>query len=317
MLYLRRHYRMLPLDAALQELYADREDRSRKRDRRTLVSLTLDDGYYDNYTHGAPLARELQVPLTIFLCPGYVESGKRFWWLESEQLVHQARVGEVTIDGCTYRLNQPDDRKALARAIDGRLRYAGSVREREDFLAAIREALAAPTGTTPQERSTRPVGWIEVHEMKASGWVSYGAHTMHHPLLASLIGPAELRREVRACRAVLEQRLGDPVRVFAYPFGGLVQIGDKGVGAVREAGYRWAVTTETGINTPRTHPYLLRRVLTDRSEHWLIVAAQAAGVWDLFRPRVWMRTRFAGYLKATAFGQLFIERHISIGDAFK
>src|SRR5215469_1995176 len=85
LLYLRRHYRMLHLQEALEELYAPPEQRRQGRDRRTPLVLTFDDGYYDNYTHAFALARELHAPITIFLIPGYIENGESFWWLQPEQ----------------------------------------------------------------------------------------------------------------------------------------------------------------------------------------------------------------------------------------
>src|SRR6516225_4683856 len=75
LLYLRRHYRILHLEAALEELYMPYKNGKQSSDRRTPVVLTFDDGYRDNYTNGFALARELQVPFTIFLIPGYIESG--------------------------------------------------------------------------------------------------------------------------------------------------------------------------------------------------------------------------------------------------
>src|SRR5712691_3657132 len=93
LLYLRRHYRMMHLEEALEELYTPCE-KKRKQDRRTPFALTFDDGYRDNYTHGFALARELQIPITIFLIPGYIENGHCFWWLECEHLVRLARMDE-------------------------------------------------------------------------------------------------------------------------------------------------------------------------------------------------------------------------------
>src|SRR2546423_454016 len=97
LLYLRRHYRVLHLETALEELYTPRKSEPKRRDRRTLLVLTFDDGYYDSYTHAFALARELQVPFTIFLPPGYIENGSRFWWQEGDHLVSHAQVCETTI----------------------------------------------------------------------------------------------------------------------------------------------------------------------------------------------------------------------------
>src|SRR5881275_2107020 len=87
LLYLRRHYRMLHLEEALEELYTPLQEGTKPRDRRTPLVLTFDDGYRDNYTHAFALARELQVPITVFLILGYVESGDYFWWQEGQRLV--------------------------------------------------------------------------------------------------------------------------------------------------------------------------------------------------------------------------------------
>ncbi len=288
LLYLRRHYRILHLEEALEELYGSSEKRKQGRDRRTPLVLTFDDGYYDSYTHSFALARELQVPMTIFLIPGYIESGDRFWWLEGDRLVHRAKINEAVIEGDTYNLEEPNERKLLAQRIDARLRHARSVAEREAFLTKVREILAAPSSLPLEEEAVRPLTWAEVHKMEESGWISFGAHTMHHPILAYLSCPEEVRREVGECRSVLEQQLGHPVRAFAYPVGKTEHIGEEALQAVRESGYAWAVTTIRAINTLQGDPHRLGRVMGDVDRHWLIAAAEVSGVWHFFSP-LWKR----------------------------
>jgi peptidoglycan/xylan/chitin deacetylase (PgdA/CDA1 family) len=275
---------MLHLEEALEELYTPSKDGKHRGDRRTPLVLTFDDGYHDNYTHAFALACELQIPITLFLIPGYVESGDYFWWQEGKRLAEHTQADKVTIEGRTYQLNQAEERNMLAQAIDNRLRYAGSIAEREAFLAAVREALAVPSSVTVEEEATLPLTWTEIREMERSGWVSFGAHTMHHPILAYLLDPTEVQREVGECRTLLEQQLGHPVRIFAYPVGRPEHIGGAALQAVREAGYDWAVTTIYGINTPQSIPHQLRRVSGDVTRHWLVMAAEVSGLWKFFSP---------------------------------
>ena len=124
----------------------------------------------------------------------------------------------------------------------------------------------------------RPLTWAEVHEMEESGWVSFGAHSMHHPILAYLADPHEVQREVEECRTVLEQHLGHPVRIFAYPIGKPEHIGDEGLKAVKAAGYEWAVTSIEEINTSQCDPYLLRRNPGVVNKHWLVMASELVGL---------------------------------------
>jgi peptidoglycan/xylan/chitin deacetylase (PgdA/CDA1 family) len=278
LLYLRRHYRLLPLETALAELYAPTSRGQAGKHRRMPLVVTFDDGYHDNYSHAFPLARELQVPITIFLIPGYIQSGQRFWWLEGKWLSASTRVSEATIDGQTYHLDHPEERDALASAIYSRLRNATSVASREAFLREVRALLQVDDESLPGEEGERPLTWAEVHEMEQSGWVSFGAHTMHHPVLAALADPQEVQREVSECRAVLEAQLGHPVRTFAYPIGKPEHFGQQGVQAVKAAGYTWAVTTIEDACTPQCDPLLLPRLPGVIEKHWLVMASELVGL---------------------------------------
>src|SRR5215469_12307408 len=114
-LYLRRHYRLVSLEEGLRELYAQKVEQPRPiADLRTPLVVTFDDGYWDTYTHAFALACELQVPFTVFLIPGYVEKGDRFWWEEGQRLADGAAVPEVTLDKSVYRLGHRGQREALA-----------------------------------------------------------------------------------------------------------------------------------------------------------------------------------------------------------
>ena len=281
LLYLRRHYRMLHLEAALEALYQPQKHASRGKKQRTMLALTFDDGYYDNFTEAFTLACSMQVPITIFLVPGYIESGSRFWWSEPAYLLSHTGVSKATIDGRTYHLGNVDEKSILGRVIETHLRSAASIDQREAFLAAVREALTAPSAASDEERGGLPLTWAEVREMEESGWVSFDAHTMHHPTLAYMADAAELEFEVSECRTVLEKQLGHTVRAFAYPIGKGEHIGEGGLPAVKSARYDWALTTIHGINGPQTDPHLLQRIVVDVDQHWLMVAAKSSGAWDL------------------------------------
>src|SRR5260370_12731068 len=131
LLYLRHYYRLLHLEDALEELFSPSSHEV--KDRRTPLVITFDDAYYDNYTHCFALACELQIPITIFLVPGYIETGDRVWWLETDYLVTHASVSEVMIEGQTYHLNKSQEREELTRAIEARIPITTSVHEPEGY----------------------------------------------------------------------------------------------------------------------------------------------------------------------------------------
>ncbi len=284
MKYLRRHYRVMHLEEALEELYAPDADSGKGRgryDRRTPLVLTFDDGYLDNYTRALPLARKLRMPITIFVIPGYIESGQYFWWMAGKRLLKQLGNRSVTFEGITYTLSSPDQRIAFLGMVDKRVRYASAVAEREAFLAKLQQELGVslPTREKPDDDADAlPITWEQMREMEETGWVSFGAHTVNHPVLSALLDKEEVQREVGESRLILEEKLGHPVRTFAYPIGKPEHFGEQGLQAVKLANYTWAVTTLEEAATQESDPHLLGRLPGDVELHWLVLAAELAGL---------------------------------------
>jgi peptidoglycan/xylan/chitin deacetylase (PgdA/CDA1 family) len=80
--------------------------------------------------------------------------------------------------------------------------------------------------------------WDELIAMHNAG-MEIGSHTINHYNLTAL-APLEARRQIVQSKAELEQRLGFPVKDFAYPSGRYNRAIEQ---QVRAAGYQSAVTT--------------------------------------------------------------------------
>ncbi|MBA2678728.1 MAG: polysaccharide deacetylase family protein [Ktedonobacteraceae bacterium] len=280
LLYLKRHYRLMHLEPALRELYNPEHESMYQSDRRLPLVITFDDGYQDSYSSAFELARTLHIPLTIFLVPGYIDSTNSFWWHEGSRLSTQTQMHQVTLEGHSYILDTIAGRKAVAQAIDHVVFHAPSVRSREAYLASARNALGIPeVEASSSDTSCTSLSWEQIQMMEKSGWISFGGHTMNHPVLAYLSDPTEAEYEVNRCRTVLEQHLDHSIRLFAYPVGQLEHIGRSGPLIVQKAGFAWAVTTIEGFNMPDTSPYLLHRFVLDKRQSWLLVAAKTSGAW--------------------------------------
>jgi peptidoglycan/xylan/chitin deacetylase (PgdA/CDA1 family) len=47
---------------------------------RRAVAITFDDGYMDNMRVAEPMLARAQIPATLFVATGYVETGRPYWW---------------------------------------------------------------------------------------------------------------------------------------------------------------------------------------------------------------------------------------------
>jgi peptidoglycan/xylan/chitin deacetylase (PgdA/CDA1 family) len=112
----------------------------------------------------------------------------------------------------------------------------------------------------PWDRGLRPLAnltWDDVREIAGMGF-DVGSHTVTHPNMAAL-SDAEARRELVDSRAEIEDRLGRPVRWFAYPFGGRAHFRPEQIGLVQEAGYDGCLSGHGGFIYPDADPRLLPR----------------------------------------------------------
>jgi peptidoglycan/xylan/chitin deacetylase (PgdA/CDA1 family) len=109
------------------------------------------------------------------------------------------------------------------------------------------------------EGGRRCMSAAQIDELASLGH-EIGSHTTSHAVLTSC-SPSEAAREVAESRRSLEDLLGREVTSFAYPKGAH---DEAAVAAVREAGYRLAVTTREGHVRADTDPLRIPRINVDR-----------------------------------------------------
>jgi len=158
---------------------------------------------------------------------------------------------------------RPSPSKAVALTFDdgyrGLLDHALPVLERFGFRATFflvsdrvggTNAWDAHHGDAPRALLT----WDETARLVARG-MEIGAHSRTHPFLPDLPDRA-LQDEVRRSKETIEDRLGRPVRFFAYPHG---LLDERCRRSVMAAGYAGACSSEPGGNGRGTDPFVLRR----------------------------------------------------------
>ncbi len=209
--------------------------------------ITFDDGWRDNYTTAFPLLRQWGLSATIFLATGFLGSGKTFW---PEQLIRA--------------WSDPLRRERICERMKGSVRLANGGVEpvvehlkhmpaarREEILRGILSGLEGLPAN-----GDAMMTWEEAAEMTRHG-ISFGSHTVTHPLL-TFEDRATVVRELTLSKQQIEEKLGQPVRAFAYPNGAW----DARVRElVAEAGFECAFTVQSGPHHSGADRLAIRRFL--------------------------------------------------------
>jgi peptidoglycan/xylan/chitin deacetylase (PgdA/CDA1 family) len=98
--------------------------------------------------------------------------------------------------------------------------------------------------------------WPQVKGMQNCG-IEFGSHTLTHPNLTKVKGEKKKAQILKSKREI-EAQIGRPVLAFSYPYGFYDQEAENWV---REAGYFYAVSGQSGWAEPDTEPLHLKRVV--------------------------------------------------------
>jgi peptidoglycan/xylan/chitin deacetylase (PgdA/CDA1 family) len=218
------------LDATLNELKARGWDivpmdavpgRLRAPTGRPFAALTFDDGYRDNVEHALPILQRHGAPFTIYVTSGFADGEAALWWLDlAESVAREEKPSQAF--AALYR----------------------TWRERPDLVARI--AARADAAASRERTRALCLDWEALAALAAEPLCTIGAHTLTHPILGSL-DPAAAEAEIAGSKAAIEQRLGRPVRHFAYPVGDRAAAGAREFALARAAGFETAVTTRPGM----------------------------------------------------------------------
>jgi peptidoglycan/xylan/chitin deacetylase (PgdA/CDA1 family) len=215
------------------------------------AAVTFDDGWADNLRFAMPILAKHGVAPTLFLACGFIGTGRWFW---PERLIRA--LGRSR--GRPAAEAWPDPiRKAWAALDAGAGRDRGAAVDRliealkqasEAERSAVLADLEAAASPPPEGEAPPMLDWDQVAALAEAGW-EIGSHTMEHHLLPFVPRERALA-EIADSRRVLQAK-GYASETFAYPNGDWTP---DLAGAVRDAGYRLAVSTESPFHPRREAP---------------------------------------------------------------
>lgn len=230
-------FNVLPLDEAARRL---QEGTLPAR----AAALSFDDGYADNHDVALPLLRKHGLPCSFFIATGFLDGG-RMW---NDTLIAAVRSSALEVldlrglqdgqglDLGQHQLGDMPARRAVLGPLIHRVKYLPP-----EVRVACVNAIASRAEVRPP--ADLMMTSEQVKALHRAG-MQIGAHTVSHPILATL-SPNEAADEIGRSRDTLAALLGANVDLFAYPNGkpGKDYQPEVHPSLVRELGFSAAVST--------------------------------------------------------------------------
>lgn len=208
----------------------------------TYACVTFDDGYRDNYDYAFPLLKKYNVPATIFVTVDGLESGFFGWYTFDKSILdsNSERIDLTEFDLGLIDIRTIDKKQQAISYLHRELKICAHSK-REMVVRKIINDLAYDAN-----HDRVMLTWNAAQEMLASGLVTIGAHTLTHPILTR-VDHSVACNEIVQSKAVIEEKLGNVVELFAYPNGRRGDFNNEIIGFLQDAGYLAACTTIPGL----------------------------------------------------------------------
>jgi peptidoglycan/xylan/chitin deacetylase (PgdA/CDA1 family) len=208
------------------------------------VLFTFDDGYRDNYEVAFPILRSERVPATFFVATGFIDSPRVPWWDEIAWMVRTSEKGAADLPrwlSHPVRFDEPDRERAIRTLLRTHKAIAS------EATGAYLDDIAYATGSGRCDHKAGGdlwMTWDMLREMRAGG-MTIGGHTVNHPVLSRAPRGVQ-REEIEACSRRLKAELGEAMRYFSYPVGGLRAFDAVTRECLKEVGVEYAFTYYAG-----------------------------------------------------------------------
>lgn len=255
--FLSCHYEVIDMDEYYRRLQQNKFSNKE-------IVITFDDGYKNNLTVAAPILQSYNIPFTVFISAGHVDSGKRFPTAIVRSVIMYEGIDKIDIRCIRFKspLEKKEQRKKVCDLLIHTLK-----RSNIDLINEICDELIANMPLSNYKElcevhsADEPLNWEEVTELQTNYTCIIGAHCMDHFICNGYQTREQTHWQVTESKRLIEEKTGKPCLYMAYP-NGIVHEGDVtdyALTAVKDAGYRLAFTTENDRLLPTSDPLLLPR----------------------------------------------------------
>ena len=219
--------------------------------------ICFDDAERSFYDLAVPVLEELAVPATLFVSPGVLGSERNYWFQEMRFLRNQ--IGDAALKHEIAGVLGWDDARVAPFSIYSLLK---SLRLTDIWhvVDATRQGHRLPAAP-PYNISLDELRALARHDL-----LTFGAHTMTHPILQNETDD-ESARQIGESIEALAGLIGRPVDTFAYPNGATgLDYGPREQATLAACGIKLAFATDPGFFGPATHPLGIPRAALGASD---------------------------------------------------
>jgi peptidoglycan/xylan/chitin deacetylase (PgdA/CDA1 family) len=212
-----------------------------KRHRR-VVSLTLDDGYKDNFTHGLPVFKALNIPFCIYVATRFPEKQMIYWWYLIEDIILQQSDRIGLSNGMSFPCRTKEEKEMTFLSV----REEVLKLPQTNFNAELTKLLSNYPLDVTSYNDQLPLTWEMISQLGKEPLATIGCHTHSHFSMAGCTKEMIIE-DIKKAHGLMRQKASVRMHHFAYPFGDDIAVKDYHRKIVEEFEFKTIATTNEGF----------------------------------------------------------------------
>lgn len=236
---------------------------SKKKHARRILSITLDDGYLDNFTNGLPLFKTHNTPFCIYVATRLPEKKMTYWWYLIEDIILQENESIVLSNGISLPCKTKEEKESAFLSVREEILKL----PQQDFDVAFSNLLNHYSFDLTAYNEKLPLTWEMITQLGQEPLATIGSHTHSHISMAGCSNEMIIEDTQKSIQ-LLQDKACIQVRHFAYPFGDDIAVKDFHQEIVKEIGFRTIATTNNDTLSYQTDLFALPRLfITERNAY--------------------------------------------------
>ncbi len=217
------------------------------------VSITFDDGFFNQLAIAVPLLKKLNIPATFFVTTDFADQKKvpqierwKYWIKSSNKKINLGDFGIKKI----FDLDKNSEKIAFYSSLLKLLPIG--VYEDEDLNKMLEELF---------NNNNRPcfyMNWDDIVKLNQNSIFSIGAHSVSHPNFRKTDNFFE--NEVKKSKYIIEKNINCEINYFAYPYGTKHQLNSSIIEKMEFSDFDLAFSSIVGLNHNPKSLFCLNRI---------------------------------------------------------
>lgn len=222
-------------------------------------AITFDDGFENNYSVAAPILRSYNVPSTIYVTTGFIESDTSSWIdiIESAFERSDYQVCQLPGSDQMFEISTKEQKIGVLNKIRQLVKNDSNI---DPYLYASELCRALGVkGFQSDPSLDLKMNWKQIYQLHNDPLFAIGGHSHTHRIL-SYLSQSDMEKEIADSLSFLKTHLHSPIIHYSYPEGMSFCYSENIINELKKHGIVCCPSAEYGDNSINDDLFHLKRI---------------------------------------------------------